>query len=134
MAQSLVDGPSLMVSPKVQYWAQYCFTYAAITWTKEQRPSQQAHWQHKSGSSDQYPRDLCSPSEELQHVGEMGREQPSEQSCGSVTLWISYEKINIKKMKYNFKLCGASEWDSSKMKFLSDPCVLFWIIPSDGNT
>lgn len=96
MAQSLVDGPSLMVSPKVQYWAQYCFTYAAITWTKEQRPPQEAHWQHKRGSSDQYPRDLCSPSEELQHVGEMGREQPSEQSCDSVTLWISYENINIK--------------------------------------
>lgn len=71
LAQGLVEGLSLMVSPKVQYRAQPCLT--SMTWMEGQMPPHQIHRWQKAGKRDRYPRGLCSQSERPEQVGEMGR-------------------------------------------------------------
>lgn len=38
VAQDVVGGLLLVVSPKVPHWAQYSFTYSSVTWMKGQMP------------------------------------------------------------------------------------------------
>ncbi|KAJ7400656.1 rna-directed dna polymerase from mobile element jockey-like [Pitangus sulphuratus] len=55
VAKGLVGGLSLVVSPMVQYWAQYCLTYSFMTWMKRQVPPRQVCHDTKLGGVTNNP-------------------------------------------------------------------------------